>query len=104
MKMTSSYTLKSIVHTCRIPYVRLLLKCSLKGDTILLLENTGSIFVSNQSKRYKQRIAGLKEAFPTVRDKSVLSREFYSNQQNVERSFYLTVFEAESLDASLTAW
>lgn len=47
------------------------------------MENIGNFFIMDETQRYKQNVSELKKAFPTIRDKSALRREFYCHRQSI---------------------
>lgn len=49
-----------------------MLKCSLKGEALLWLENIGIILLTDEAKCYEQTAAELRKAFPALKDKSAL--------------------------------
>lgn len=61
---------------------KLVLKCSVKSEALLLLENTGKCLDSDDTKRYGQILLQLQNAFTSAKEKISLRREFYRNQQN----------------------
>lgn len=57
-----------------------MLKCLLKGETRLWIENIGNFSVGDDTISYEQTVAKLQKAFYSIKDKSPLRREFYCNK------------------------
>lgn len=77
----------------------LLLKCWLKRDDLLRIENIDNIFINGGTKNYEQIVIELKKSFLAASDQISLRREINCNQQTAFQNtskFFFPKFELKN--------